>query len=93
MLKPTNVLIGTYFGGFYNAKKSINNFNTALGENITLNIIEDDFKIKLTIKNKNKILLSRETIKDKPIDDKIYEITLMEIINNGFYNILNYEKN
>ena len=73
--------------------KSINNFNTALGENITLNIIEDDFKIKLTIKNKNKILLSRETIKDKPIDDKIYEITLMEIINNGFYNILNYEKN
>ena len=36
--------------------KSINNFNTALGENITLNIIEDDFKIKLTIKNKNKIL-------------------------------------
>lgn len=51
------------------------------------------FKIKLTIKNKNKILLSRETIKDKPIDDKIYEITLMEIINNGFYNILNYEKN
>lgn len=73
--------------------KSINNFNTALGENITLNIIEDDFKIKLTIKNKNKILLSRETIKDKTIDDKIYEITLMEIINNGFYNILNYEKN
>ena len=73
--------------------KSINNFNTALGENITLNIIEDDFKIKLTIKNKNKILLSRETVKDKPIDDKIYEITLMEIINNGFYNILNYEKN
>ena len=73
--------------------KSINNFNTALGENITLNIIEDDFKIKLTIKNKNKILLSRETIKDKPIDDKIYEMTLMEIINNGFYNILNYEKN
>ena len=73
--------------------KSMNNFNTALGENITLNIIEDDFKIKLTIKNKNKILLSRETIKDKPIDDKIYEITLMEIINNGFYNILNYEKN
>ena len=73
--------------------KSINNFNTALGENITLNIIEDDFKIKLTIKNKNKILLSRETIKDKPIDDKIYEINLMEIINNGFYNILNYEKN
>ena len=73
--------------------KSISNFNTALGENITLNIIEDDFKIKLTIKNKNKILLSRETVKDKPIDDKIYEITLMEIINNGFYNILNYEKN
>ena len=73
--------------------KSISNFNTALGENITLNIIEDDFKIKLTIKNKNKILLSRETIKDKTIDDKIYEITLMEIINNGFYNILNYEKN
>ena len=73
--------------------KSINNFNTALGENITLNIIEDDFKIKLTIKNKNKILLLRETIKDKSIDDKIYEITLMEIINNGFYNILNYEKN
>ena len=73
--------------------KSINNFNTALGENITLNIIEDDFKIKLTIKNKNKILLSRETIKGKIIDDKIYEITLMEIINNGFYNILNYEKN
>ena len=73
--------------------KSINNFNTALGENITLNIIEDDFKIKLTIKNKNKILLSRETIKDKTTDDKIYEITLMEIINNGFYNILNYEKN
>ena len=25
-MKPTNVLIGTYFGGFYNAKKSINNF-------------------------------------------------------------------
>ena len=73
--------------------KSINNFNTALGENITLNIIEDDFKIKLTIKNKNKILLSREAIKDETIDDKIYEITLMEIINNGFYNILNYEKN
>ena len=73
--------------------KSINNFNTALGENITLNIIEDDFKIKLTIKNKNKILLSREYIKNKTDDDKIYEITLMEIINNGFYNILNYEKN
>ena len=73
--------------------KSINNFNTALGENITLNIIEDDFKIKLTIKNKNKILLSREGVKDKAGDDKIYEITLMEIINNGFYNILNYEKN
>ena len=73
--------------------KSINNFNTALGENITLNIIEDDFKIKLTIKNKNKILLLRETVKNKTIDDKIYEITLMEIINNGFYNILNYEKN
>ena len=73
--------------------KSINNFNTALGENITLNIIEDDFKIKLTIKNKNKILLSRGYIKNKTDDDKIYEITLMEIINNGFYNILNYEKN
>ena len=35
--------------------KSINNFNTALGENITLNIIEDDFKIKLTIKNKKNL--------------------------------------
>ena len=73
--------------------QSINNFNTSLGENLTLNIIEDDLKIKLTIKNKNKILLSREDIKNKTDDDKIYEITLMEIINNGFYNILNYEKN
>ena len=72
--------------------QSINNFNTALGENITLNIIEDDLKIKLTIKNKNKILLSREDIKNKTDDYKIYEITLMEIMNNGFYNILNYEK-
>ena len=37
--------------------QSINNFNTLLGENLTLNIIEDDLKIKLTIRNKNKILL------------------------------------
>ena len=72
--------------------QSINNFNTLLGENLTLNIIEDDLKIKLTIRNKNKILLSREDIKNKTDDDKIYEITLMEIMNNGFYNILNYEK-
>lgn len=72
--------------------KSINNFNIASCENLTLNIIEDDLKIKLTIKNKNKILLSREDIKNKTDDDKIYEITLMEIMNNGFYNILNYEK-